>query len=71
MLNEKSVLIRKRGQIFDKVIEDSSIVNADKIFKNKKEFLPEGGVNYFSIVVTALPANSLLDDSLINDIKFS
>jgi hypothetical protein len=69
MLNEKSVLIRKRGQIFDKVIEDSSIVNADKIFKNKKELLPEGGVNYFSIVVTALPANSLLDDSLINDIK--
>jgi len=69
MLNEKSVLFRKRGEVFDKIIEDSSIVNADKIFKNKKELLPEGGVNYFSIVVTALPANSNLYDSLINDIK--
>jgi hypothetical protein len=69
MLNEKSVLFRKRGEVFDKIIEYSSIVNADKIFKNKKELLPEGGVNYFSIVLTALPANASLDDSLINDIK--
>lgn len=69
MLNERSVLFRKRGEVFDKIIEDSSIVNADKIFKNKKEFLPDGGINYFSIVLTALPANASLDDSLINDIK--
>lgn len=69
MLNERSVLFRKRGEVFDKIIEDSSIVNADKIFKNKKEFLPDGGVNYFSIVLTALPVNASLDDSLINDIK--